>query len=129
MTPTKTCEWCASPLPPGRGGPRARRFCGDVCRKRQARAREIVSPPPSVADGPVAAAIRAVLAEVGLDAVGTARGEMAVALARLVDAGSVPAARELRPLLGEIDLIEDVEAQQFLASVRTPGIGPRTDPG
>lgn len=112
------CEWCATPLPAGR---RARRFCSDRCRKRASRAAEAVkAPPPGTPDGPVSAAVRAALAEVSFDTIGRAQAEMAVALARLVDAGSVPAARELRPLLADLALVEDPEHLEFLAAISTP---------
>jgi hypothetical protein len=80
----------------------------------------VKSPPPGTPDGGVTTAVRLALIDIGLDSVARAEAAMAVALARLVDAGSVPAARELRPLLADLSLIEDEVMREFLASVRTP---------
>lgn len=110
------CEWCDTPLPPS-SDRRGRRFCSDACRKRAARAgAESVTP----IEGPVTVAVRSVLAEVDVGALDAARGEMAIALAKLVDGGSVPAARELRGVLDDLALLDDEEVAIFRASIQTP---------
>lgn len=83
-------------------------------------------PPPDVEDGPVTLAVRRVIDDLSLGVVGEAQAALAMQLSRLVDEGSVPAARELRPLLVELGLAEDDETAAFLESIKTPGL--RRDP-
>jgi len=47
---------------------------------------------------------------------------LVVADGSTLDAGSVPAARELRPCLDVLDLVMDADTTAFLASVQTPNI-------
>src|SRR5437870_3855737 len=117
------CEWCGAPLPPSL---RHRRFCADRCRMAARRAATsggqppaVASPPPEPVDGPVTAAVVEALAEISFDAVDGARASLAVALARLVDGGSVPAAAQLRGVLDDLGEFRDVETLEFLASIRT----------
>lgn len=111
------CEMCNRPLPPS-SDRRGQRFCGATCRKRASRA---AAGAVTATEGPVTAAVRAVLAEIDHGgSIDAARGEMAVALARLTDGGSVPAARELRGVLSDLALIEDEDVAAFRALVQTP---------
>lgn len=112
-----SCEQCGVDLPPSRAG---RRFCGDACRKRASRSGPEM-PPADAEDGPVTAAVRLVLLEVGdAGSVDSARAQMALALARLVDTGSVPAARELRGVLEDLARIENADVLAFRTVVQTP---------
>lgn len=78
-----------------------------------------------VYDGRVAVALRRALESVTLADVDATRAEMAVALAQLVDAGSVPAARELRAVLADLAAVEDDQVRNFMAAVQTPGVAAR----
>ena len=123
------CELCATPLPPPTNGSRGlRRFCSDACRKRAARAPRAA--PAGLPDGPVTTAVKAALAEVAdFDGIDSARAELAIALSRLVDdAGSVPAARELRGLLGDMGAMVDEDIAAFQRSIQTPRYPTDSDP-
>lgn len=118
-----TCENCGSPLPPPRRGNRGRRFCGDPCRKRAARKATQAQPPSTeVLEGPVAASVRTALTQLDLDDLDEARAQMALTLARLVDAGSVPAARELRAVLSDFTADVDAEFRSWVETIKTPTV-------
>jgi len=117
------CERCGKALPPSTR--RNRRFCSDTCRKASARA-EVPLVVPT--EGPVTAAVSEALAECTFGAVDGARSALALALARLVDGGSVPAAAQLRGVLDDLGEIVDDDTREFLASIRTPVRAPSTQP-
>jgi len=69
----------------------------------------------------VTAAVRLALEDDAIDAIDAARATLAIALARLVDdAGSVPAARELRGLLSDMVAMVDEDIAAFQRSIQTP---------
>jgi len=110
------CEQCGAVLPPS--ARRSRRFCSNRCRVAASRAEVPVAVPT---EGPVTAAVTAALAEVSFGAADGARAALALALSRLVDGGSVPAAAQLRGVLDDLDMADDFEHLEFLEAVRTPG--------
>lgn len=114
-----TCQHCGQQLPPASNSSHRRRWCSDACRKRAARARP-TTPPPSAPTGPVESAVRTLLAELPTSGVDAARAALAIALAALVDSGSVPAGHELRGLLNEFDALEDEDIAAFRRSIQTP---------
>ena len=120
MNPDPTCARCTRRLPAG-SSPR-RLYCGDRCRKAAARARSGAAVPSvTLEGGRVTEAVADLLLQLGHCAgVDGARAEVALAMARLVDAGSVPAARELRGVLDDLDAIEGEDVQAFRALIRTP---------
>lgn len=97
-------------------GPRRRRWCSDACRKRVERSEKAVVPKHgAVTDAVVSALADIVDPESKVDA---ARGQVALALARLVDGGSVPAARELRGVLDDLEAVdEDEETTAWIKSL------------
>lgn len=117
MTDPRRCAGCGKSLPKG-SGPR-RIFCGDACRKRAQRAGAVVSPTPR--QGAVTEAVMAALEDIDLEVVDRARAALALALARLVDGGSVQAAAQLRGVLNDFDVEQpDLEHLAFRLSVQTP---------
>lgn len=119
MTPVATCEWCAESLPPGR----PRKFCDDRCRKRASRAAAATATEMPPVDGPVTDAVRLLLVEHNdVDGFTRARSELAIAAARSVDAGSVPAMAQLRAVLDELEGVVDDEHEAFRASIQTPRV-------
>jgi hypothetical protein len=64
------------------------------------------------------------MSEEALTGVDGAYAELAIATARMVDDGSVPAVAQLRAVLAELATRVDDDTAAFLRSIRTPGIHP-----
>lgn len=118
-----TCAGCGDPIPLSRGTT-PRKWCSDACRVAKARktppkpSPPTVSPPPDVAsyepgERGLVDAVRAWLSSLppSLDAVDAAEAELVVDLAEMVEAGSVPAARELRIALADVRSAADPDAR------------------
>jgi hypothetical protein len=117
---------CGRELPPSQGTV-ARLWFSEACRKRAARRpgtngkvrRDAPWP------GAVEASVRAALeTEEPLAGVDGAYAALAIATARMVDGGSVPAVAQLRSVLAEFAARVDDDTAAFLRSIQTPGIHP-----
>jgi hypothetical protein len=119
----KTCRGCGVELEPSVGG-RERVWCSDRCRKAAKSVRPATGR-KATDSGPVETATRALVEEYSdrWDTKQRAMGELAIALATMTDAGSVPAGAQLRQLFEDLDAVDPSPDAEFWRAVRTPGQG------